>query len=219
MVEKEDKQLGSGNENSADEASSCEIIRLMRLAREKSRDYAPYWEWPPDRRRVELQAAQVLREFLVRRGELVSGQLSQVSNDPPDVLLISSDGLRIGIEVTELVDSDAIERNVYRKQHGLPNTYDWSEWDEPRLKNNLTRIINLKEHKLTKVTPHYDDLFLAIITDEPIINELLASRVVEQCNLASFSISRAFFLLGYHPLTDTSLYPDGCAVFEVPLNK
>ena len=42
----------------------AEILVLMREAMKKSRGYAPYWEWKPDKRRRELQAAKLLARFL-----------------------------------------------------------------------------------------------------------------------------------------------------------
>src|SRR5215831_5412006 len=105
-----------------------EVIALMREARIKSRGHADYWEWAPDRRRAEAEAARVLREFLVRSGEPVAGQLSNIAADPPDVLLETLSGRRIGVEVTDLVDSAAVKRCRYLKQNGLPIVYDCTDW-------------------------------------------------------------------------------------------
>ena len=38
----------------------AQIVGLMREAIEKSRGYASYWEWKPDKRQAEIHAAQVL---------------------------------------------------------------------------------------------------------------------------------------------------------------
>jgi hypothetical protein len=52
-----------------DDEEWTEVVRLIREARQKSRGYAEYWEWSIDRSRVELDAACVLRNFLVAAGE------------------------------------------------------------------------------------------------------------------------------------------------------
>jgi len=94
----------------ADNEDWAETVRSIREARRRSRGYAEYWEWVPDRSRAELDAARVLHKFLVAAGEMVSGSLTVLRPDPPDVLLETVDGRRVGIEVTELLDPDAVKR-------------------------------------------------------------------------------------------------------------
>ena len=59
----------------------AEILVLMREAMKKSRGYASYWEWKPDKRRPELQAAKVLARFLWPGQDY---SISSITNDPPD---------------------------------------------------------------------------------------------------------------------------------------
>jgi hypothetical protein len=63
---------------------------------------------------AELHAARVLHKFLVAAGKMVSGSLTSLTKlqaDRPDVLLETVNGRRIGIEVTELLDPDAVKRH------------------------------------------------------------------------------------------------------------
>jgi len=87
-------------------------VRSIREARRISRGYAEYWEWAPGRSRAELDAARVLHKFLVATGEMVSGSLTVVWPDPPDVLLETVNGRRVRIEVTELLDPGAVSRRL-----------------------------------------------------------------------------------------------------------
>jgi hypothetical protein len=43
--------------------------------------------------------------------------------------------------------------------------------------------------------------------------------VVAELKAEAANIDRAFVLLGYNPSVDKGVYPDGCAVFEVPLRR
>jgi hypothetical protein len=135
-----------------------EIIRLMHKALEKSRGYASYWEWKLDKRKPELHAAQVLSRFLFPCKEY---SVSSVINDPPDAL-VQIGSYRYGIEVTEIVDRNAVERAAKRKQLRLPIEYDWGDWNSDRLFLSLSNGILAKDRKLTDASQHY---VLAFVTD------------------------------------------------------
>jgi hypothetical protein len=202
-----------------DDPELSEIVRFIREARAKSREYADYWEWAIDRPRAELHAGRVLREFLARSGEEVSGRLSHVKPDPPDVLLTTAKGRRLGIEVTELVSAEAVKRARYRKQHGGEITYDWAEWTPASVADELRRLVRVKDGKLSNVADSYDELLLAITADEPLINEALAREAVARCQPFVEWIGRAFLLASYHPQADTDVYPDGCPVLPISLMR
>lgn len=195
------------------------VLRLMREARAESRGYADYWEWAIDPRRAERHAAMVVRNFLINSGEGVSGPLSSVLSDPPDVLLATDDGRRIGIEVTELVDSNAVKRARHRKKFKERIEYDWADWTPTRIVTELRRIVELKDRKLAKVARNYDELLLAIVTDEGMINEAIAREAAAQCGPVVSFIGRAFFVLSYQPNSNVEIYPDGCPVLPIPLNQ
>ena len=191
----------------------------MRLARSKSRGYADYWEWPLDKRQVEIGVATVVRNFLLALGKPVSGKLTSVSADPPDVLLLTNDGKRIGIEVTELVDQKAVERHHRRMRQGQPILYDWGTWTDRSVADALEQIVSRKDDKLSAVNDNaYDELILGICTDEAFIDEGLAKRAVELCRPQAGHIDRAFLVLGYQPQSNLTMYPDGCPVFSLKMS-
>jgi hypothetical protein len=198
-----------------DDEEWTEGVRLIREARRKSRGYAEYWEWSIDRSRVELHAACLLRNFLVAAGEKASGALTPVRPDPPDVLLETVDGRRTGIEVTELVDPVAVERHHYRKERGEPPVLDFAKWTQTTIAEALSRMIGGKDYKLRNASDRFDELLLAIITDDPAIDEWLARAAVSQCRPTVQHIDRAFLVMSYHPQNDKSEYPDGCLVLPV----
>jgi len=189
----------------------------MREARQKSRGYAEYWEWLIDPSRAELHAACVLRNFLVAAGEKASGPLNLVRPDPPDVMVESLDGRRIGIEVTELVDGDTIKRHRYRKKRGEPPAFDFAVWTPGRIAEALFALIGTKDHKLRNASDRFDELLVAIVTDEPAIDQWIARAGVSQCRPTVRHIDRAFLVISYHPDNNVSVYPDRCLVLPIEL--
>ena len=192
-------------------------MRLMRESRAKARGYADYWDWRLDRQRSEMEAAEVLQRFLVLHGEQMSGSLQNVHSDPPDVLLITDDGRRIGIEVTELVDSDAVRRHRVRVDRGEAIVYDWANWTPNSIAREIHRLAEVKDGKLAKAECVVDEWQLAIVTDEGMIDESTARKAVDRCRIQVTHIGRAFFLLGYNPRANVAIYPDQCAVLQIPL--
>ena len=190
-------------------------MQLMRNARAKSRGYAVYWEWETNRKLAEMNAACVLRDYLVLSGEPMTGQLSAVVNDPPDILLTSATGGRLGIEVTELIDSEAAKRHRYRKECGKKIDYDWAEWTRARITEELDLRIGVKDRKLAKVFDDFNEIILAVVTDEPMISDTLAREAVLKCRRSAKFISRAYLVLSYQPEAELSIYPDGCPILKI----
>jgi len=77
----------------------------------------------------------------------------------------------------------------------------------------------VKENKLTKARETYDELLLAITTDEPMIDEELAMLAVANCKPNVSLIRRAFLLVSYQPDANTAEFPDGCPVLRIPLEQ
>jgi hypothetical protein len=204
----------------ADDEEWAEGVRWLREAHQRSRGYAPYWEWVPDRSMAELHAARVLHKFLVAAGKMVSGSLTSLTKlqaDPPDVLLETVNGRRVGTEVTELLDPDAAKRHSYRKKRGDPPAYDSAPWTPTKMAKTLFGIIGVKDHKLRKVAGGFDECFLAIVTDEPGIDEWLSRDAVSRCWSTVQHIHRAFLVMSYHTATNVDVYPDQCLVLPLQL--
>lgn len=192
-------------------------LQLMRKARAKSRGYADFWEWSIDRKRTEAQAARILCNFLAQSGGRMLGVLSHIASDPPDILLNTADGRQIGIEVTELVNADTVKRHRYLKKHGHEMTSDCANWTAATVACELRKLVRVKDHKLARATGMYHELLLAIITDEPLINQTLATTAVALHKPVVERIGRAFLILSYDPSADEQVYPNGYPIFPIPL--
>jgi hypothetical protein len=193
----------------------AEILRLMREAIHKSRGYASYWEWKPDKQQPELHAARVLSRFLFRDQDY---SVSSVTNDPPDAV-VQLGTRRYGIEVMEIVDQKAVERASKRKKQGLPVEYDWANWNSDRLYEALEQGLVTKARKLAVHAQNYDELLLAFVTDESMIDSRLAAAVAGRTHSDTRYIDRAFIILSYEPQANELIFPDRCPIFELEIKQ
>lgn len=199
------------------------ISAAMKDAIKKSRGYASWWEYAPVPRLSEHHAASVLTRFLF--GEDTVDALVFPDQDPPDVVLPLA-GRRIGIEVTEIIDPKAVKTARFLKKNRAGWTpkeavlagWPWAEWSDDQLRDSLLKAASTKDRKLAPVAAGYDEIYLAMITDEPDIDFNQAARVIAALEATTTSIDRAFLLLGYNPGVDKGMYPDGCPVFELRLS-
>lgn len=198
------------------------IGATMKDAIKRSRGHATWWEWAPVRRLGEHHVASVLSRFLF--DEDAVDTLTFPEQDPPDVVLTVA-GRRIGIEVTEIIDPNAVKtaRFLKQKRDGwsakdlATADWPWPEWTDDRLQEAIAAAISIKNGKLTGAVAAYDELYLAVATDEPDIDVDKAARVVAGLEASTSNIDRAFLLLGYNPGVDKGTYPDGCPVLELAL--
>ncbi|MCX5844357.1 MAG: hypothetical protein NT022_11560 [Deltaproteobacteria bacterium] len=180
------------------------FIKGIKEAIAKSRGYADSFGWPPNRDLEEYGVVRSFCEALEKEGESFLDSNRIISrgcgNDPPDCEVQNLDGNLVGIEVTELVDPDAIV--AYKKNQ----VYEWAEWDKAKLIDAINDRLDAKDtHDQIKGGP-YADYILIIYTDEPILNpdyvkELLTGHCFAMRNL----IDRTFLLIFYDPIYRT--YP------------
>jgi hypothetical protein len=127
--------------------------------------------------------------------------------------------------VTQIVDPEAVKEARHLKEQrkgwkvedlGLAH-WPWTQWSEQELRARLEEVILRKDGKLTAARASFDEMFVAVVTDEPDIDAKKAARAVAACQAQVASIDRAFLMLGCHPSVDKGVYPDGCPIFEVPI--
>lgn len=118
---------------------------------------------------------------------------------------------------------DLVNRGAEAKRDGwsakdlATADWPWPEWTDDRLQEAIAAAISIKNGKLTGAVAAYDELYLAVATDEPDIDVDKAARVVAGLEASTSNIDRAFLLLGYNPGVDKGTYPDGCPVLELAL--
>lgn len=182
----------------------AEIVALMREARAKARGYADHFGWASDRDLEEWGVVTCLNEAMQAVGGAVFAKLKRRGrpHDPPDCEAVDSHGKRIAIEVTELVDGNAI-RAFKKGRH-----YEWAEWTEEAFLSALDALVSAKDERFPALKdPPYDGGYIVVVfTDEPNLRRLRVSEWLSGHTFVKKTRPmRAFLLLSYDPEIQT--YP------------
>lgn len=188
-----------------------EILDLIRAARNKARGYADFFGWATDRDLEERGVVSSLAESLESDSALFfSGIKSRGRpNDPPDCEALSQNGARIAIEVTELVDGDAIRAF----KEGL--VYEWADWTRETFLSVLIERITSKGDRFPKLKePPYPGGYIVVVhTDEPMLSRTTVENFLLNYQFEKhIYVNRAFLLLSYDPSVKC------CPYFELNFN-
>jgi len=189
----------------------AEILALMRAARERSRGYADFFGWAPNRDLEEFGVISSLVESMTADG--VSFYQNMKSrcrpNDPPDCEAINSSGERVAIEVTELVEGEAIR--AFKEGR----VYDWAEWTQDKFISYLAQRIDAKDGRYPYLKdPPYEGGYVVVVhTDEPELRHSTVREYLKDHPIPRPAhISRVILVLSYDPSVQR------CPYFELPFN-
>jgi hypothetical protein len=218
-----------------------EILDLIKAANAKQRPHAPFFGWP-DKAVKEWGIAKSLEESLQADHRLFFSDLRprEPNSDPPDCEALGLDGSRIAIEVTELVDREAIElKNSIKqirektrsfrdrdgksgncpcgrmlRQDAIQRGHQCSrQWDRDHFVQQLSAGVKDKDSKQLKDAPYPGGYILVIHSDEEQLLYPAVERFLEgQVLERPVQIGRVFLILGYDPQVQR------CPYFEIPFN-
>jgi hypothetical protein len=179
-----------------------EIAKLMREALEHSRGYADFFLWQPDRDLEEWGVVTSLGESLAAEGRLFFSDLTSRGrpNDPPDCEALNLNGERLAIEVTELVDGEAIRQ--FKKAQNERRLVDHAEWTREKFLTRLQSRVFEKDNCFPKLkgSPYSGGYIVVVHTDEIGLNLETVSHYLDGHSFASpRHILRSFLLLSYDP--------------------
>jgi len=186
-----------------------EIGRSIRESIRLARGYADFFGWGPNRDLEESGVLISLAESLKKDNALFFG-LARVrgrGNDPPDLEAPDSEGRRIGFEVTELVDSEAV--HLFKKT----GRYEPAEWSRERFLANLAHLLRTKDAKFPRLLePPYEGGYVVIVfTDEPDLPATTVAMYLQDHRFTGLpNIARAYLVISYDPRVDR------CPYFELP---
>jgi hypothetical protein len=175
-----------------------EILFLTREAREKERGYADFFGWGTDRDIEEWGVVTSLSESLELEGKHIFTSLQRRGrpNDPPDCEARDSNGNRIAIEVTELVDGKAIQ--AYK----AGAVYNWADWDKNKFTTSLESLLSCKDSRYPKLKepPYTGGYLIVIFTDEPMLDRSTVESYLEGYKFKKPEyLTKAFLLVSYDP--------------------
>lgn len=158
-----------------------EILALMRAARAKARGYADFFGWAVDRDLEEWGVVSSLSESLELDNKSFFADLKYRGrpNDPPDCEALSASGQRIAIEVTELVDGEAIR--AFKEGR----TYDGPEWNQERFLQALARLVTKKDNRFPALQGKPYDGGYIVVVQGPRASRLIAALSARRCSTGS----------------------------------
>lgn len=193
-----------------------EVRRRLREGLLAKRDHAGYFNWNADRDLEELGVIQELWSSLDASGETFFEDFSLRGrdNDPPDLEALTLDGEKLAIEVTELVDGQAIQQDKFiKKQPGS----SWQDrlsvaaaWDDASVIDELQRLITAKDGKFSKLLggPYPGGYCVVIFTDEPDLSPDKLKSVLRGATFLAENINKCLLLIGYQPFQQHLTYID-----------
>ncbi|HBR22279.1 MAG TPA: hypothetical protein DD713_06910 [Nitrospiraceae bacterium] len=166
--------------------------------KKNTRQHAGCFSWTSDRHRhiEEVGVVQILHESLEKCGMVFfhSPKSRGDSKYPPDCEALSPNGERVGIEVTELVDSDSIKASKCQRHT------QQEPWSKSYLLKELRTRINTKDNPPQVKGGPYSQYLLIIYCDEP---RVLHYDLIEYIRSIKFGptklLNRIFFLVSSNP--------------------
>jgi hypothetical protein len=198
----------------SDDEPADDMESFRALIEANARDWI--WGWR-DKAVAERGEA---REILERAGVHVVGLVSQEPRQQPPDCESKLDGLFSGVEVTELVHRQTLERSLkaikLRKAGKEPiRSEAYFVWDRAALLSRLQALIDRKDQE-SKRGP-YQRYVLMIHTAEVFLDRNTVSSFLEGASFHAKFITDAFLGLFYHPSAEPE---DGCRpVFRLPIDR
>ncbi len=180
------------------------LAKEIKEAIAEGRGYSDAFGWPPDRDLEEYGVVKIFCEILEKENHSFIDSNSIMSrgrgNDPPDCEAKDFKGNPVGIEVTELVDPQAI---IAFKNNQV---YKWADWDKTKLTDAINNRLDAKNCPGRIKGGPYKSYILIMYTDEPILNSnYIKSLLKGYCFAKRNLIDRAFLLIFFDPIYKT--YP------------
>lgn len=190
--------------------------RKLREGLKAKRGHAGYFNWNADRDLEELGVIQELWASMNASREVFFTDFSirGRGNDPPDLEALTLEGEKLAIEVTELVDGQAIQRDKFVRDQQNSTWQDRLSvavsWDDASIIGEVQKLIKAKDGKFNKLLggPYRGGYCVVIFTDEPDLSPEKLQGVLQGATFLAENISRCLLLIGYQPFEQHLKYID-----------
>jgi hypothetical protein len=165
------------------------------IGKKNHRPHANYFSWETDRAVEECGVLQDFQRSLAQQERLFFREAFHRGerNDPPDCEAKGADGGRVGIEITELVDSESCAAACNACW------FDPKEWKDSFVPT-VQKIVCKKDSATTVKDRPYDDYVFLIFSDEPLlVTSIVEQQIHDHVFEPTALITPAFLLLSYDP--------------------
>jgi hypothetical protein len=171
-----------------------QLAAMLNADLRNRRKYSASWEYP-DRKVKEWDVVDELLMSMHAEGDRrYAKKVEPVDDDWPDCVIQDSRGLEVGVEVTELVDQEAVEMCEKEKEKKV-----YRAWSDQEVREKIEQILAGKDRKAHHRNL-YSKLILVIHTDE---FELTSPRLFPILDAAVFprprNIDEAYLICSYEP--------------------
>lgn len=186
----------------SDIVSDAHLASVLREYVSKQRGYASFFSYPPNRDAEEWGVAEQLRESMALDGREPFTDVTSRGrgDDPPDCEATNSTGQRVAIEITELVDGDAIKAHQAARRSGSGAPVP--EWSQLKFLNSVTTLLIRKDRKGSQLKggPYPGGYVVVIPTDETMLDPSTVAKYLEGHAFSGMRhVTQAFVLLSYMP--------------------
>ena len=169
-----------------------EIIKYSRLPRE----HASFYNW----HEKGVKESGIVNYFLDERNhkgihDFVS--FSVPKSDPPDAWIFEASGNKVALEITELVNRDAITAQIHDKPNYWEECERWAS--KPYFQDRLNERVQEKQEKCSNLFSSCVDVQLLMHTDEMWVESCYERHFEHGLKLAAHSFSKIWLMLSYSP--------------------
>ncbi len=197
-----------------DHDKPCEETSFKQFLREREQ-YQRYADtWFPGRKQTDQDNVKWINEkicvqYFQNEKLEFAGAIHKLDDDPPDVGIRIDCETLLGVEVTELVNTDTIIENIPyykngRKLHDWRYTNYYSRDGEKLFLEQLSELISKKDRKFEKRTSsvEFDRKVLLVVSDESFLRKELVEKFLLSSDFSSAQFDEVYLMLSYHPRLD-----------------
>jgi hypothetical protein len=181
-----------------------EIVETIKRAMEARRGYADGRSWPIDR---DVEEHGIAQDFIAAAANEPGAPFSQLKlrgrgEDPPDCEARDAKGTRVAIELTELMNREAVERAAKLKKASVPPSAMPMpvEWTCPEIIALIQQRLAKKDFRERLKDGPYDEYIVVIYTAEQRLDSGTVRTCVQDHRFTVTSgIDRAYVSLDYEP--------------------
>lgn len=163
------------------------------------RKHASFFQWHDK----AIQEFGIAQDFVDQFEKICGEKVVHIArgSDPPDIIIRTEAEHSIGIEITELVDEDAIKFQIAGDARYFERVV---HWNDENIREKIIQIVQRKDRLCAKAALIYDELLLLIFTDEPKLRVNALMRATDGVQWPKTgAISQAYIIVGYDPSVGT----------------
>jgi hypothetical protein len=171
-----------------------ELLQTIQNLRSLKRQHASFYDWPEK----QIKESGIIDEFLDpnnHKGIHDYVSFSIPDNDPPDAIIYKNDDEEALLEITELVNQQAIESQINNDSTYLSESQKWL--DRSYFEKQLNEIIQIKNQKCTALFNQTNNVQLLLHTDEVWLEAYYKKHFEAGVTIQPHSFTNIWLMLSY----------------------